>query len=73
MNFWIFPTAAEHWELVRTHNVYAFQHEADRDKIKLGDKTICYIARSDPPVFVGAHEIAKPWEEEGTILARGEG
>ena len=63
VNFWIFPTTAEHWELVRTHNVYAFQHEADRDKIKPGDKTICYIVRSDPPVFVGAHEIAKPWEE----------
>ena len=63
VNFWIFPTTAEHWELVRTYNVYAFQHEADRDKIKPGDKTICYIVRSDPPVFVGAHEIAKPWEE----------
>jgi predicted RNA-binding protein with PUA-like domain len=59
VNFWIFPTTAEHWELVRTHNVYAFQREADRNKIKLGDKTICYIVRSDPPAFVGAHEIAK--------------
>lgn len=53
----------EHWELVKAHNVYAFQREADRDKIKPGDKAVFYVIRSDPPVFVGIYEIARSLEE----------
>jgi predicted RNA-binding protein len=63
VNFWIITTTAESWELTKTHNVHAFNREADRDKIKLGDKAVCYLVRSDPPVFVGVDEFAKPWEE----------
>jgi len=63
VNFWIFPTTTEHWELVKAHNVYAFQRELDRDKIKVGDKGIFYLIRSDPPVFVGACDIVKPLDE----------
>jgi predicted RNA-binding protein len=63
VNFWICPTPIEHWEQVKTHNIYAFQHETDRDKIKPGDKTIFYLIRSDPPVFVGVYAVTKSWEE----------
>ena len=63
VNFWIVPTTPDHWELVKAHNVYAFFSETDRDKIKPGDKTVFYLIRSNPPVFVGVYEIAKPWEE----------
>jgi predicted RNA-binding protein len=59
VNFWILPTTMEHWELVKAHNVYAFQREVDRDKIKPGDIGIFYVIRSDPPVLVGVYEIAE--------------
>jgi len=62
-SFWIFPTYADSWELVKAHKVYAFDREVYRDRIKPGDKTIFYLIRSNPPVFVGAYEVAKPWEE----------
>jgi predicted RNA-binding protein len=51
------------WELVKTHNVYAFAREAERDKIAPGDRAVFYVRRSDPPVFVGAYEISGSWEE----------
>jgi predicted RNA-binding protein len=63
VNYWTITTTAESWELTKTHNVHAFNREADRDKVKPGDKVICYLVRSDPPAFVGADEIAGPWEE----------
>lgn len=63
VNFWIFPTTMEHWELVKAHNVYAFEREAERDKIQPGDKAIFYVIRSDPPVVVGVYEIAEPLEK----------
>jgi len=63
VNFWIFPTDAEGWAVVRAHNVYAFAREVDRDKIKAGDKAIFYLVRSNPPVFVGVYEVTGGWEE----------
>jgi predicted RNA-binding protein len=53
----------EHWELVKAHNVYAFEREAERDKIKPGDKAIFYVIRSDPPVVVAVYEIADSLEK----------
>jgi predicted RNA-binding protein len=63
VNFWICPTPTEHWEQVKAHNIYAFQRETDRDKIKPSDKIVFYLIRSDPPVFVGVYEVTKPWDE----------
>lgn len=63
VNFWILPTSAGAWELSRAHNVHAFRREIDRDKVKPGDKVICYLVRSNPPVFVGIDEIGQPLEE----------
>jgi hypothetical protein len=53
----------ESWELTKAHNVHALAREADRDKIQVGDMTVEYVVRSDPPVFVGIHKIVKPWEQ----------
>ena len=53
----------EHWQLVKTHNIYAFDREVYRDKIKPSDKGIFYLMRSKPPVFVGVYEIVKPLEK----------
>jgi len=62
-HFWILPTTTEHWELVEAHNMYAFEREVDRDKIKAGDKVVFYLVRSDPPVIVGVYDVAGPLEK----------
>ncbi len=62
-NFWIFPTTADDFELVKTHNVYALISQVDRDKIKADDKGIFYVIGSDPPVFVGVCHIIGHWEK----------
>jgi len=63
VKFWIIPTVAEHYELVKVHNIYAFKTLADREKIKPDDRVAFYVIRSDPPVFVGAYAIVKPLDE----------
>ncbi len=63
VNFWITTTTEGSWRLTQAHNVHAFNREADRDKVKPGDKLVFYIIRSDPPVFVAAYEVAQPWED----------
>jgi len=63
VNFWVVTTTEESWEITKTRSVHAFNREVDRNKVNVGDKIVCYLVRSDPPVFVGIDEIAKPWEE----------
>jgi predicted RNA-binding protein len=63
VNFWIVTTTEGSWEITKTRSVHAFNREVDRNKVNVGDKIVCYLVRSDPPVFVGIDEITKPWEE----------
>lgn len=63
IHFWVVPTNADAWDIVKTQNVYAFQREPDRDKLQPGDKLLMYLIGSEPPVFVGMFEIAGSWEE----------
>jgi hypothetical protein len=63
---WIFPIAkntADTWALVKADNVYAVGRKIDRDKIHPKDRVVFYLAGTDPPVFVGAYEVAGDWKE----------
>jgi predicted RNA-binding protein len=65
---WIISTTAEDFEVSKAKKIHAFSRESDRDKIKPGDKTVEYIIRSQPPVFVGSHEITSSWKEAKELI-----
>jgi predicted RNA-binding protein len=63
VEYWITPTNAEAWELVKRDAVYAFEHHSQRSKINVGDRLVFYLIRSKPPVFVGICEVIGHLEE----------
>lgn len=63
VDYWITPTNVGAWELVKRDAIFAFKHNSQKRKIKVGDRLVFYLIKSNPPVFVGIYEVIAPLEE----------